>query len=279
MHRVLGDSTDLIRIGVVMSSAQSLNRYAYVSDDPINKLDPDGLSCEWILAPIFDNETFGVHGYHWVMACSLVPGPRKGDLPDPAGLGPTYETPGEHGKDFWKTHKNCRKRFKDPENAWGTQDESAFATINQILKNATWVDLNIGANLHLLGETFAQAGYPTPDNFSGTGTIGEYFGGPDPQFDGNTPTAITFFQISLVLLGPLYRKHSSSDKEITVIHEALHLLFYSSSIPGSESHMNIADALGIKINGEVNDTNSSHAIDAWLRADCPENFTYTPPPH
>ena len=51
---------------------QSLNRYAYVHNDPINKLDPDGLdglTCRWVLVPLYDSEGELTGLDHWVIVC------------------------------------------------------------------------------------------------------------------------------------------------------------------------------------------------------------------
>jgi RHS repeat-associated protein len=66
---------------------QSLNRYAYVSDDPINQLDSDGLGCQWVFVTIWDVEVNGViRGYRLALVCSSGlsgPGTRRVDSPDP----------------------------------------------------------------------------------------------------------------------------------------------------------------------------------------------------
>lgn len=101
----------------------------------------------------------------------------------------------------------------------------------------------------------------------------------DPVANGSTPSATTFAAISTVLLGPLYGNGGyPGGKPETIIHEALHLLFYSPSVPGAIDHENIANQLGLTINGVNNDSNASHAISAWLAQDCPDNFVFTPTP-
>jgi hypothetical protein len=246
-----------------ISTPQSLNRYAYVRNNPANAIDCRGLCPEGC----YDDEEGD---------CDC--GDDDGELGD-GGMTtvdePPAESTSEPGEDpFLKlanailTKKGCAKFFRRRTSPNGMiSPEGMLAGLQVIIGHADWNDVT---NSPLGDMTFRQLievlhsdkrnandVFDLPAGATLDTRVGEYLSSMARAFTivpTSNPEGVVFY-------GSLFNNASPLRQGVTIVHEALHIIFSNSS---ADSHLAIAQALGIHKPGG----DPSAEINNWLEHDC-----------
>jgi len=138
-----------------LDSPQSLNRYAYVANDPINRIDPTGRVCLWILTGVsalieYDAEEGVLVHRGWVVMHELIcVSPNRGG--NPSGGGGTDEARKREAYD------KCRKQvFGDADTFMGRAVPSFEAVQFIMAASAYGLSPNTDANGNLIPWSYAD---------------------------------------------------------------------------------------------------------------------------
>ena len=192
---------------------QTLNRYAYVENDPINAVDPLGLLsfCDFV-----DDGEGTIYLVCWEG------GGGGSDYPEVGGGGggsAGRPSPKKRVKQFFKTEegKNCAKFLNDPNHP----SRPSADWVEHVAAYANWVDLTAPG---FKKKTFAELGIEPPDAKSLNDRVSSWLG-PGLAPDGRRYSAFTDFgsQSWQVYIGGNYASATPGQQAIIAVHESLHM--------------------------------------------------------
>ena len=242
-------------------SPQSLNRYAYTGNDPVNFVDPGGLislkiedwELDWlcsigIIAACRSNETVPQRLPVLPQDKPQKPAPK---VIDPLSLLPDYGDALKYFKEFLENNPGC-------ENAINKAGEAAGIKENFVdtFSNITWADARNASNAVLrrpLGD-FGETGRSRGESLDSAFKVGQAIsiwtrttpaGQPDP----------------VVLIGPNFGQ--IGNQPLLTAHEVLHIQF-------KDDHVGLANKLGLGDfkNDDKGNKAASDAINAYLNNNC-----------
>jgi RHS repeat-associated protein len=265
---------------------QSWNRYSYVRGDAINRIDALGLEdmgTGFTMSVPAGTSTGSVSASGASIAGAFGPG-HVGELLGGDEGGSVAGRPNAKRSSmasrlaaFFKKHKHCKEFFSNFGfiGADGTvYGEGLMGAINLAATEslAYWND--ISANPALLGLSFEQLGESImppgsnlrlPEGVVLEDNVGEILSTKLLAFTAN---GTNMDGKSIVFLGALWASATPEVQWMTIVHEALHVVFYDPSVPYSSDHFNIVDQLGIDTGG----LSAADALDKFLQNDCPDSM-------